>query len=178
LVHWKGHEFLIRALAEFRRKISADVHLTLLGDGELKQPLQALVANLGLNDAVSFLGRVAHGEIPQLLAAHDVYVQPSIMDVKTKQTETFGVAALEAIAAGLPVIVSDVGGLPYVVGKPNEFAKIVPAGDVNALVEALKGFTDNAGDNLAYAQQRVAEYSSTRQITICKKIYAELSSHQ
>ena len=129
---------------------------------------------MGLTDTVRFLGTVPHDEIPAILAEHDVYVQPSIVDRSTRQTESFGVAVLEAIAVGLPVVVSAVGGLPYVVGEPNEFAITVPPEDVEALFEAMVAVFGKVADNFAYAEGRVSKYSSLGQIQSCKDIYHDL----
>ena len=171
LVAWKGHEYLIKAVAEFRKQVYINVELTILGDGQFKPYLQGLVNELGLANVVRFIGTVPHADIPGVLAEHDVYVQPSIVDKGTRQTESFGVAVLEAIAVGLPVIVSDVGGLPYVIGEQNKFATLVSPGDVAALRSALAQVFASISDNTPYAKDRVAEYSPAKQLESCKSIY-------
>src|SRR5690554_5007055 len=111
-----GIDTLIEAFALLRNRLRESdddlghrIALRLVGDGPQLSSLKALVSRLGIEDAVSFLGRVPHAQVPNELAKMDVYVALSRLD-----SESFGVAILEAGAAGRPVIVSDAGGLPEV----------------------------------------------------------------
>ncbi|MGH9669124.1 MAG: glycosyltransferase, partial [Terriglobales bacterium] len=88
---------------------------------ELRPSLEALAASLGIWERVHFLGRRA--DVPQLLKLADVYVHSS-------HWEGFGIAAVEAMAAGLPVIASDVPGLSQVVGSAG---LLFPRGDADCL---------------------------------------------
>ncbi|HMH12535.1 MAG TPA: glycosyltransferase [Edaphobacter sp.] len=98
----KDHQTILRALA----KVPA-VHLLLIGDGPLRAQLQELARALGVIERVTFLGY--RNDIPQILKASDIYVHSTTSD-------GFGIAACEAMAAGLPVLASDVPGLAEVVG--------------------------------------------------------------
>lgn len=120
----KGHGVLLDALAMLR-----DPRLRVLcaGDGSLRDALPARAAALGLADRVRFLGPV--GDVAALLAAADALVMPS-------HHEGLGVAALEAMAAGLPIVASRVGGLPEAV-VDGETGLLVPPGDAAALAAAL-----------------------------------------
>jgi glycosyltransferase involved in cell wall biosynthesis len=93
---------LIRAFARV-----AAAHLILVGDGPLRPEIESLVKNIGIKDRVHFLGK--RSDVPQIIKMADVYVQSS-------QWEGFGIAALEAMAGGLPVVASRVPGLSEVVG--------------------------------------------------------------
>ena len=106
----KGQAFLIRSLVEVI-KVYPDARLTLVGSGPLKQSLVKLSQELGVHRHINFINSVSHGDLPSLLSKHNIYVQPSIEDEVTHQEEAFGVAALEAMAIGLPVIVTECGGL-------------------------------------------------------------------
>ncbi|UQN09564.1 glycosyltransferase [Deinococcus sp. QL22] len=98
----KDHDTLIRAIV-----FCPQVKLLLVGEGTRRAILETLVSRLGLTSRVVFLGN--RSDVPALLAAADVYVQSS-------HWEGFGLAALEAMAVGLPTIASDVSGLREVVG--------------------------------------------------------------
>ncbi|MCC6848923.1 MAG: glycosyltransferase [Deltaproteobacteria bacterium] len=120
----KGHDVLLDALA----RDPDPGHVVLIaGDGTRAPALRARAAALGLADRVRFLGRVE--DVAPLLAAADALVMPS-------RREGLGVAALEAMAAGLPVVASRVGGLPEAV-VDGETGLLVPPGDAAALAAAL-----------------------------------------
>ncbi len=120
----KGHAVLLDAVASYR-----DPRLRVLcaGDGSLRAPLIARAASLGLGEVVRFLGPLA--DVAPMLAAADALVMPS-------HHEGLGVAALEAMAAGLPVVASRVGGLPDAVVH-EETGLLVPPGDAPALAAAI-----------------------------------------
>lgn len=110
-----GIDTLIEAFALLVGKLVACGHplanritLRLVGDGSQAKALQSLSGRLGLAERVIFVGAVPHAEVPAELAKLDIYVALS-------RRESFGVAVLEAGAAGRPVVVSDAGGLPEVV---------------------------------------------------------------
>lgn len=108
------------------------LHLTLVGGGEDRARLENQVTSLGLNGRVTFVGFVAHAEVPSWLNRLDVYVAPSRLD-----SESFGVAAIEASACGVPVVVSDAGGLPEVV-RDGVTGFVVPRENAEALAAAIK----------------------------------------
>jgi len=99
----KDHKTLIKAMVDV-----PDAHLILVGDGSTKNSMEAMARVLNVHNRVHFLGR--RKDIPQLLKMSDVYVQSS-------HWEGFGIAVLEAMAGGLPVIASNVPGLRDVVGN-------------------------------------------------------------
>ncbi|SNR72515.1 glycosyltransferase [Puniceibacterium sediminis] len=171
LIPWKGHHLLLRALARFRAEVSRDVRLTIVYgncDDELAN-LTALAAELDLTDAVVFQPFVDFGRSPDFLSRFDLYLHPSTYtEDSARKSETFGVALLEAIAAGLPVITTDAGGLPEVLGEDSPQACIVPHGDADALFSALRdmhGAPATFTDNLPYAQDRLDAFSAAKQIT-------------
>ncbi len=97
----------------------------LVGDGPDYGRTQALVHELGLADRVHFVGVV--DEVAPLLSAADLLLLPS-------ETESFGLVALEAMASGVPVVASRVGGLPEVV-EHGVTGYLAPVGDVEAMAE-------------------------------------------
>ncbi|EMN4130640.1 MULTISPECIES: glycosyltransferase [Providencia] len=108
------------------------LELRLVGGGEQTKQLQLLAANLGISDSVKFIGQVPHSCVPQELAKLDIYVALSRLD-----SESFGVAIVEASASARPVIVSDAGGLPEVTVN-GETGIIVPRDDPEAAADALE----------------------------------------
>ena len=128
LIEGKGHEHLLDAL---HAAMPAAPHLTLLvaGDGPLRPQLEAQARSLP-EDTVRFLGFI--DDTRGLIGASDVVVFPTLPSLG----EGFGLTALEAMAAGVPVVASDVGALPEVVAD-GRTGLIVPGGDIPTLAQAL-----------------------------------------
>lgn len=99
------------------------VKLLLVGDGPERSDCERLSRELGLYDKVRFLGK--QEALVDILAASDVFLIPS-------QSESFGLAALEAMSCGLPVVSSSVGGLPELI-KHNESGFIAEFGDIDRM---------------------------------------------
>lgn len=116
----KNHACLLRAMTRV-----PDAHLVLIGDGPLRPDAERLARGLGISDRVHFLGR--RPDVPRLLRMCDLYAQPS-------NSEGFGLAALEAMAAGVPVVASTVPGLASVVAGAGV---LVPSGDDRRLGEEI-----------------------------------------
>ncbi|HCT6425808.1 TPA: glycosyltransferase family 4 protein, partial [Citrobacter freundii] len=106
------------------------LELRLVGGGEQTAELIALSEKLGIADHVNFIGQVPHTSVPQELACLDIYVALS-------RSESFGVAIIEAGAAGRPVVVSDAGGLPEVT-IDGVTGLVVPREDPSAAAAALE----------------------------------------
>lgn len=131
-----GIDFLIRAFAmfvgkEFSSVADAEsfVMLRLVGGGD-KAVLVSLCQQLGIENMVEFVGAVPHSAVPSELSLLDIYCAPS-------RQESFGVAVIEASSCGLPVIVSDAGGLPEVV-LHGQTGFITPVGDIEAICAAMQ----------------------------------------
>lgn len=109
--------------------------LEMVGDGPDRPHAEALVRELGLDGQVRFRGEM--DDLVDLYAASTVFLLPS-------ESESFGLAALEAMACGVPVVASDVGGLPEVVAD-GETGFLAPVGDIAALAECTRRLlTDHA----------------------------------
>lgn len=174
LVKWKGHNFLIQAFARFCQHAPEPVELWFIGDGPLRDSLVDLANALGVGKQVRFLGRVPHKEVGDRLSECDLYVQPSIVCPETNQAEAFGIAVLEAIAVGLPVVVTNTGGLPYVVGDECEHAQIVEDQSTDALFEAMRRAFHggkSGGGQAAYADERLRLFSPERRVRKCLSAY-------
>jgi glycosyltransferase involved in cell wall biosynthesis len=116
----KDHLNLLQAMAHI-----ADADLLLVGDGELRPQLERLAATLGITQRVHFLGR--RNDVAELLKMADIYVHPPAF-------EGFGIAAAEAMAAGKPIVATNVPGLAQVVG---DAAVLVPPSDPATLATQI-----------------------------------------
>jgi len=128
----KGQKYLIDAAGRLSRD-GRKVTLLIVGSGREEDRLRDQAVREGIGDAVLFLG--TRRDLPELFRAMDVFAFPSLW-------EGFPIALLSAMAAGLPVIVTPVGGVPEVV-KDGVNGLIVPAGDPAALAEAIWNAHEN-----------------------------------
>jgi glycosyltransferase involved in cell wall biosynthesis len=126
LIPVKGHLVLLRAVAQARSRVP-ELVLDVAGQGPLEPALKAYAAELGLGEAVRFLGFVS--PIQSAIEATSGVVVPSL-------GEGFGMVALEAMERARPVVASDVGGLPEIVAD-GDTGFVVPAGDAEALADAI-----------------------------------------
>jgi glycosyltransferase involved in cell wall biosynthesis len=125
LIEQKDHATLVRAFARVRAE-QPDARLAILGAGPLEAELRALVAELGLSDAVVLPGRAA---IRDWLERADVFVH-------TSRWEGFGIVLLEAMLASLPIVATDVSAVPEIVVS-GETGALVAAGDVDGVAREL-----------------------------------------
>lgn len=130
----KGVDVLIRAFAIVKKSFF-EATLVIVGDGSRRAALESLASALGIAGAVSFEGR--RNDVQPYLAEAGLYVQPS-------HFEGWGIAVIEAAAAGLPIVMTDVGCAGEII-KDGESGLVVPSGDVKALAEAMaRVFADGA----------------------------------
>jgi glycosyltransferase involved in cell wall biosynthesis len=133
LVKGKGVDFLLRAFADLRSP--TEVVLRIAGEGPERHRLETLALALGIEPNVEFVGRV--DDMPRFWLSCDVAVIPSAEFV-----ESCPIVALEAMAAGRPVIATRNGGLPEIVVNEGTGA-IVAAGDPDELTHALARYVDS-----------------------------------
>jgi glycosyltransferase involved in cell wall biosynthesis len=131
-----GPDVLLEAFATIHQK-RPQTRLILAGRGTMRDTLAGRAEELGLSQAVVFPGRVPHTDVPQLMRSLDLLVMPSIYE-----SETFGVAAIEASASGVPVVASRVGGVPEAV-RHGQTGLLVPPGDPAALAQACLELIDD-----------------------------------
>ncbi len=121
----KGHDFLIRALPQVI-KVYPECHLYLAGKGD-QEPFRNLARELGIENHIHFLGERL--DIPELLAASDVFVLPSLSEGTPR-------ALLEAMAMKLPCIATHVGGIPEIITHQRS-GILVKAGVPDAITKAI-----------------------------------------
>ncbi len=133
-----GIDYLIDAFAKLCNKYpDLNLKLLIVGDGTQKEHLQALTCKLGVQNKVTFTGRIEFMKVPEYHNMMDIEVYPSLDD-----SESFGVSIVEAEACGKPVVVSNVGGLPEVV-EADKTGFVIPKMDSDKIVEAISRFIEN-----------------------------------
>ncbi len=132
LVYYKGFEYLIRAMQQVRGR------LIIIGDGPLRQPLQQLVADLGLGDKVVLAGEIQNADVTPYYHAADLFALASIA-----RSEAFGIVQIEAMAAGIPVVNTSLdSGVPFV-SLHNQTGLTVPPENPDALAAAINRLLDD-----------------------------------
>jgi glycosyltransferase involved in cell wall biosynthesis len=166
LVPVKNHRILIEAFQLATRRHSG-IRLRILGGGPLEQELRQLVRSLNLTESVELCGY--HTDVPGFLANVDVYVLPS-------DSEGLPMSLLEAIASGLPVIATEVGGVPGVV-KRSDSGWLCPPGNREAMLAAMEAALQDQdlSERGERARRSVAEwYSVSRMTADYERLYQSL----
>jgi glycosyltransferase involved in cell wall biosynthesis len=162
----KGILTLIRAAAQ----IPFDFILLIVGDGPVKDPAVKLAAELGIENKVKWGGIISHKQLPEYMNCFDLFVLPSIPSSTWK--EQFGHVVIEAMACQVPVIGSDCGAIPELIG---DGGLVFPSGDESRLAAHIKALFDDPGLRKAMGargRQRVLENYSDR--VIVQKLYVIL----
>ena len=167
LERWKGHALLLEALG----RLDDVPEWTAWIAGGAQRPhertyleeLRDQAARLGLAGRVQFLGQ--RTDVPQLLAAADVYCQPNL------SPEPFGVAFVEAMYAGLPVVTTALGGALEIIGA--SCGLLVPPGRPDALAEALRGLIADPK-----ARRRLGNQGPYRAAELCNPARQMLLLHR
>jgi glycosyltransferase involved in cell wall biosynthesis len=167
LVPGKGVQYLLEALC-LVRQVYPNAILTVAGDGKFRPDLERLCASLGLTAVVRFVGAQSRSRLPELYAKADLVVIPSL-------SEIFPYVALEAAATGIPVVATNVGGIPEILG---DGAFLVPPMDPKALAEGiLTALSDRtaAAARAKLAQERyLARFDFGTMVDRTEAVYAEL----
>lgn len=156
----KGHRYLIAAVSKLKNACVA-----IAGEGPLMEELKSLSDSLKVK--CIFTGKVGPEKIPAFLSALDVFCFPSLW-------EGFGIAIVEAMAAGLPVIVSDIPPHREVVGDAGVF---VPPGNADALAEALNTIMKDPsirGPLSAKAKERARFFSIEKTVKAYERLFEDL----
>jgi glycosyltransferase involved in cell wall biosynthesis len=162
LVEVKGLPGLLEAVARVRRD-GPPLELALIGDGPLAPALRQLSRRLGIEAGVRLLGARSPAEVARWLAAADVFCLPSY-------SEGCPNVVLEALSCGRPVVASEVGGIPEIVG--GHCGILVPPGDSGALAAALKEALARAWDEekIAGSYRRDWSVMARETLEICRRV--------
>lgn len=143
----KGHEWFLESAARIARE-RADARFLIVGDGPRRSELEGLARALGVADKVVFAG--ARDDVPALLRLMNVFVLSSVSEGAPN-------VVMEAMAAGVPVVATDVGGVSDAVGGPSS-AVLVPPRDADAMARGVLGLLADAhaAGAMGSAGQRIA----------------------
>ena len=111
LVHRKGQDVLIEAMPAIIKEVP-EAHILMIGEGPYRSYLENRVKVLGLQERVTFIGRVQYADLPKFICAGNLFVMPSRSRLAGLEVEGLGIVYLEASACGLPVIAGNSGGAP------------------------------------------------------------------
>jgi N-acetyl-alpha-D-glucosaminyl L-malate synthase BshA len=156
---------VIRVFDQVQKKIPA--RLILVGDGPERSQCELLSRELGLHDRIKFLGKQT--DVIHVLSTADLFLMPS-------QSESFGLSALEAMACGVPVISSSVGGLPELQlhGKTGFIAEI---GDIDRMARYSIDLLTSPTKHQLFAQaarERALEFDASKIVTQYEQYYQKI----
>jgi L-malate glycosyltransferase len=161
----KKVEDVIRVFDRVSQRLGA--RLLMVGDGPDRPAAVELAAELGLTGRVSFLG--SFPRIEDVLAVSDLFLLPSVK-------ESFGLSALEAMASGVPVVASRIGGIPEVV-EDGVSGSLLEPGDVDGMADAAVELLSDPETHARFARaartRAVSRFSEDRVVPIVARAYAD-----
>lgn len=162
----KRHADLLEAVSRLRER-GLEVVLDIIGEGNLSSQLQSHARQLGLGEAVRFLGSRSPAEVAERMRESDVFVLPS-------RFENLPVVLLEAMATGLPIVATAVGGVPEIVDQ--QAGLLVPPGDVERLTSAIETVASRLGsfDRAMLAARAQHRYGAAAVGRVWDEIYDTL----
>lgn len=170
LISTKGLEHLLRALALLKRARGRELEFVIAGDGPRKDRLVALASRLRLRRA-RFAGRISEDEKWALMRSCALFAMPSV-------DEAFGMAALEAMSCGRPVVSTCVGGLPEVVGEAGLLVGPRSPGEIAGAMERILEDPALAAHLGALARSRAAGFTWEDAASKMLTIYREASGER
>jgi colanic acid/amylovoran biosynthesis glycosyltransferase len=179
-INLKGQEYLIEALALLKVRGYTNIELTLIGEGETLEKTKVLANTLNVSEQIVFTGALPHKAVSQILENCDLYLHPSYT-LNNGQAETFGIAILEAIATGKPVIMTDSGGMKEILPNGDaSFVKIISQKSAEALAEAIIYFIKeiplfNKVDFIKYQNDVITKNNLNKTSKLIQHCYKQLS---
>ncbi|WP_413717418.1 glycosyltransferase [Silicimonas sp. MF1-12-2] len=163
----KGLEHLVAAMPQII-EASPMTSLAIVGDGPNRASLEEQIVALSLQERVHLLG--FRTDIPEILAASDIFVLPTLR-------EAFPTVILEAMASGLPVVASNVGGVPDIVDRDTGI--LVPTGTPKTLADAICTLLEDTSLRTTLSgnarRKAVTEFSIETQVDRLQALYSELA---
>jgi rhamnosyl/mannosyltransferase len=170
LVYYKGLDVLLAALGQV-----PEAQLLVSGSGPMGERWRAAAEAAGTAGQVRWLGKVPDEGLPELLAAGDVFVLPAVA-----RSEAFGIVLLQAMAAGLPVVTTELGTGTSWVTQHGRTGLVVPPGDAAALGEAVAALLADPERRAAMGaagRLRVeAEFTEARMVERVMRVYTEVAA--
>lgn len=165
----KGCEYFIEAAGELKKR--ENLHFLVVGSGENETKLREKAHNMGLEGRLTFTGQ--REDIPDMLSIMDIYSLSSL-------NEGLGRSILEAQAAGVPVVATNVGGVPEIV-EDGTTGILVPPKDPKALAQAIEKLVDNLEFRILIAKnawERLSYFSLKKTVEDLNKLYRKLLSKE
>lgn len=170
----KGFAAARNSLIQYDKRTASNMRLLIVGGGEDRVSLERLTESLNIANVTEFTGVVPHALVPKYLNKLDIYIAASRLD-----SESFGVAILEASACALPVIVTNTGGLPEVV-EAGVTGEIVPRDDPDTLAKAIEklALDKNLRKKMGRAglQRVIDQYRWEDSVSIMENVYRQAVS--
>ena len=173
-VEQKGLDILIEAFARLI-SVNPEIELVLMGPdwNDSTRRLRQLASKLGIDEKVHFMGYLERKDYLKNLRSADIFVLPS-------RFEPFGIVLLEAIASSVPIVASNAGGIPEILGE-GKFGLLFNAGDVDSLVSQLQealSNEDEAAKRAEAAKGSLNKYAWSRIAEATLRVYTEVLSKQ
>lgn len=166
----KGLETTLRATAALRAS-GCDIRLTLAGDGEEKNKLERLAADLGIPEIVAFTGFLKEEDLSRICLEHDIFVHPS-RTTESGDREGIPNSLLEAMAHGLPVIATNHSGIPEAVTH-NKTGLLIDRSDSEELAAAIKRLADSPAERQRIGTAARQEVRDRFSIAACVRALEE-----
>jgi glycosyltransferase involved in cell wall biosynthesis len=162
----KGVDRLVKTYSQVRDRSDQEVRLTIVGDGELRDLIEQESAERGLSEQIDVTGRIPNNELPEMYSNHDIFLYPG------KWNEPFGRIFLEAMAAGTPIVSTDVGSVKDIIGD----AGVVTESSIEGLVDGVLSIfdTEELQKHSQAGRKRINNYRSTRIIPKFEDLYRSL----
>jgi glycosyltransferase involved in cell wall biosynthesis len=165
LIPEKGIQYLIGACAELSA-LGINYQLNIIGDGPYRDKLESLANSLEISDKIQFLG--SRNDVPNLLLSGDIMIAPSVWD------EAFGYTILEAMSVGIPLIVSNVGGIPELV-EDNFNGLLVEKASPGEISRAIITLMNAPSLRAKFSARGISK--SIKQFSVDQQCYKLLSSY-
>ncbi len=169
----KGLQYLIAAMPEILERTRGRARLLIIGDSYLRPRFEAAVP-AAARPHVHFLGHVPSQDLPRWYATGDIFVSPA------SGNESFGIVLVEAMAAGRPVVASDIPGYRSVI-TPGEDGVMFPPGDARALSRAVAALADDPCRRQRLAErgrQRALDFAWPRVTDRIEAVYRQVLEHR
>ena len=166
-----GPDYLLKAMAIVANRFDS-VSLVMVGGGEMDSYLRRLASELKIERNVRFVGYVPYCEVPEILAGLDIFVMPSI-------SEAFGVAAIEAQAMRVPVVASNIGGVPEAVVDGVTGILVEPK-DVAGMADAISKLIKDDELRRKYGENGrrfvLENYDINRNVLVLERLYTSMTT--
>jgi colanic acid/amylovoran biosynthesis glycosyltransferase len=173
LIPFKGSHLILK-IAKQLKQLNTNFIVHIIGDGYLKEQLVLNSKKYEIEDLVMFRGALTQEAIKTIFEGSHLFLLPGIEEVKTKRAETQGLVIQEAQAMGLPVLISDAGGMKYGMIN-NETGFALPQNDITRFVNKITYFLENEGERLKMGENAIKYVSENfNQELLTKKLIKEV----